>query len=856
MQFNSPKKHTHYSHEPLILVEDDRIGMDIGTLKRAFLDNLYYLLAKDEYTATPYDLYMALSYTVRDRLVHRWIRTKQTYINENVKSVYYLSAEFLIGRQLQNNLINLGLYDKAHRIVKEASLTSLDDLIEQEPEPGLGNGGLGRLAACFLDSLSTLQIPAIGYGIRYEFGIFEQAIKDGWQIEKPDHWLMLSNPWEIIRPELRVQVKFGGYTRQTFNADNTIKSEWIPDRMIVGTPYDMPIPGYKNNTVNTLRLWSAKASEDFNFEIFNAGDYTRAVSDKMYSENISKVLYPNDNLPQGKELRLKQQYFFVTCSLQDIIRQHLANNRNLDNLADKAAIQLNDTHPSISIPELMRLLIDEHNMPWDKAWEITKKTFAYTNHTLLPEALEKWNISLFQRLFPRHLELIYEINTRFLTEINLKFPNDQEKLSKLSLIEEGAEKQIRMANLACVGSHKVNGVAQLHTDLLKARVMPEFNELYPDKFVNKTNGVTPRRWMLQSNPRLAKLLNSRLGDSWITNLDELKQIENFTHEKSFQDAWLEIKLENKKDLAKYIKQELDITINPDSLFDIQVKRIHEYKRQLLSALHIVHLYNVIKAGRKDEIKVPRTFIFGGKSAPGYYNAKLIIKLINSIAKIVNNDPEVGDLIKVVFLPNFRVSLGEFVYPAADLSEQISTAGKEASGTGNMKFAMSGALTIGTLDGANIEIRECVGEENFFLFGLNEEQVSERKKQGYNPIDLYNSSLSIREVIDRINGGAFSPENPELFKPLTDSLLYHDEYMLLADFEDYANCHQRVVETYLNKEKWLKMSMLNVARIGKFSSDRTIKEYCEDIWNTKPIEINLNLERIDIEALKLKLSEEN
>ncbi len=845
------RKHLHHSRDLVtVVVEDDRTGMTVDTLKRAFIDNLYFIQAKDEYMATPYDLYMALSYTVRDRLIQRWIRTQQTYINNNVKVVNYLSAEFLMGRQLLNNLINLNLYEKASRAIKEATLTDLDELIEQEPEPGLGNGGLGRLAACFLDSLSTLQIPAFGYGIRYEFGIFEQRIKDGWQIEKPDRWLMLGNPWEIPRPEYRVEVKFGGHTNHYTDKNGKHKAEWIPERTIIGTPYDTPIPGYNNDTVNTLRLWSAKASDDFNFEIFNAGDYTRAVSEKMFSENISKVLYPNDNLPQGRELRLKQQYFFVTCSLQDIIRHHLLNNHNLDKLHERAAIQLNDTHPSIGVAELMRLLVDEHGMEWEKAWNITRQTFAYTNHTLLSEALEKWPVSLFQSLLPRHLEIIYEINRRFLEEIKVKYPNDTAKISRLSLIEEAREKQIRMANLACVGSHKVNGVAELHTELLKHRVMKDFYELWPEKFLNKTNGVTPRRWILLSNPRLSSLLTMRIGHHWPVDLNELQKLEALSDDADFRAEWQKIKFENKQELADYILETMDIKIDPHSLFDIQVKRIHEYKRQLLSALHIIALYNRIKENPDADI-LPRTFVFGGKAAPGYYNAKLVIKLINSIADKVNNDPDVRGRIKVVFLPNFCVSLGEFVYPAADLSEQVSTAGKEASGTGNMKFAMNGALTIGTLDGANIEIRECVGPENFFLFGLTEEEVYSYKQGGYNPWDYYNSNPELKGVIDSISSGVFSNGNWELFRPLVDSLLYRDEYMLFADFQSYVDCHEKVAQAYRNRDYWTRMSILNVARMGKFSSDRTIKEYCEEIWNAKPIEIVLNHNPVDMEALKVE-----
>lgn len=850
---NFAKKIAHHVRGQTILVEDDRTGMTVETLKRAFRDNLYYLQGKDEYLATKNDLYMALSYTVRDRLIQRWIRTTQTYFNNNVKSVYYLSAEFLLGKQLLHNLINLGLYDKASKAVEEISLVSIDDLIDQEPEPGLGNGGLGRLAACFLDSLSNLEIPAVGYGIRYEFGIFEQKILNGFQIEKPDRWLNWVNPWELARMEYRVEVGFGGHTRHYKDREGCYKVEWIPESTVIGVPYDTPVAGYNNNTVNTLRLWSARAGEDFDLEIFNAGDYTKAVRVKMDSENISKVLYPNDSLPQGRELRLKQQYFFVACSLKDIIRHHLLNNDNLDNLCEKAAIQLNDTHPSIGVAELMRLLLDEYNMCWDKAWNITRHAFAYTNHTLLSEALEKWPVSLFARLLPRHLEIIYELNARFMEEMKIKYSHNESKLAHLSLIEEAHEKQIRMANLACLGSHKVNGVAALHTELLKQKVMRDFYELWPEKFTNKTNGVTPRRWILQSNPKLANLFNQKLGTAWIKNLDELEKLKQFVNDEEFCKQWQQIKYENKKELAEYIKQISDIQIDPHSLFDVQVKRIHEYKRQLLSALHIIALYNRLKANPNQQI-VPRTFIFGGKAAPGYFIAKLIIKLINSIAETVNNDPSVRNQIKVVFLPNFCVSLGEFVYPAADLSEQISTAGKEASGTGNMKFSMNGALTIGTLDGANIEIRECVGAENFFLFGLTEEEVSEMKAKGYNSYEYYQSNAELKAVIDSIASGVFSHGNTELFRPLVDSLLYRDEYMLLADYQSYVECHEKAAQAFKDQNAWTKMSILNSAHMGKFSSDRTIDEYCHEIWKVEAVPIALEENNVDFETLKASLQE--
>ena len=823
--------------EPIeIEIEDDRTGMTVQTLKRAFSDNLYYILAKDEFWATPHDYYIALAYTVRDRLLHRWINTVKTYIKKESKVVFYLSAEFLMGRQLANNLINLGLYEKVRQAMQELG-HDLNELGVMETEPGLGNGGLGRLAACFLDSLATLAIPAVGYGIRYEFGIFDQWIQDGAQMEHPDKWLRFGNPWEIRRPELTVEVKFGGHTEAHYDEKNHYRVRWVPERKVLGTPYDTPVPGYNNNTVNTLRLWRASADEEFNFQVFDSGNYVGSVTDKIFSENISKVLYPNDNTSQGKQLRLEQQYFFVSCSLQDIIHLHRRVNPNLDNLDEKVAIQLNDTHPSIAVAELMRLLIDEHGFKWEKAWHITTNTFGYTNHTLLPEALERWPVSLFEQILPRHLEIIYEINRRFLTEVRAKYPGDNGKLSRLSLIEEGENKYVRMANLACVGSHSINGVAALHTELLQHNVLSDFYHLWPQKFNNKTNGVTPRRWLLLSNPRLSELITEKIGNTWVTHLEELKQLEGFVGDAEFSDRWYQIKQKNKQDLADYISLYNDINVDVNSLFDIQVKRIHEYKRQLLNVLYIITLYDRIKKNPNLDI-LPRTFIFAGKAAPGYYRAKLIIQLINAVAKVVNNDKDVRDRIKVVFLANFSVSLGQRVYPAANLSEQISTAGKEASGTGNMKFAMNGAVTIGTLDGANIEIREEVGEENFFLFGLTAAEVLKMKNSGYNPWNYYNANPELREVMDRISSGYFSPENRDLFRPIVESLLIRDEYLLLADYQSYIECQERVSQAYRHQENWIKMSILNVARMGKFSSDRSIAEYCQDIWKVNPVRVEL------------------
>ncbi|KAM3090516.1 glycogen/starch/alpha-glucan phosphorylase [Phormidesmis sp. 146-35] len=826
-------------------VKNDRTGMSLENIKRAFTDNLYYIQGKDERFATLYDYYMALAYTVRDRLIDRRIKTAKAYAEKETKTVYYLSAEFLIGRLSINNLTNLGIYDQMQAVTKEMGL-NLEDLLEREEEPGLGNGGLGRLAACFLDSLATLQIPAMGYGIRYEYGIFDQMIAGGWQHERPDNWLRFGNPWEIARPDYMVEVKFGGHTEAYTDANGHYRVRWMPRNTVYGTPYDTPIPGFKNNTVNPLRLWSAKSSEDFNFQVFDAGEYTQAVADKTYSENISKVLYPNDNTPQGKELRLEQQYFFVSCSLQDIIRQYLRSYDNFDAFPDKVAIQLNDTHPSIGVAELMRLLIDEHFLEWEQAWEITRKTFAYTNHTLLIEALERWAVGLFGRLLPRHLEIIYEINYRFLDEIRQKFPNDKARLERMSLVQEGPEKHIRMAHLAFVGSHTTNGVAALHTELLKRDVMHDFFEMYPEKFQNKTNGVTPRRWVLMSNPVLSQLITSKIGDQWLKNLDDLRKLEAFADDPEFQAAWRKIKQDNKRTLADYIQANNDLEIDVDSMFDIQVKRIHEYKRQLLNIMHVITLYNRIKrAAANGTLKslniTPRTFIFGGKAAPGYFMAKLVIKLINSVASVVNHDPDAQGLIKVVFLANFSVSLGQITYPAADLSEQISTAGKEASGTGNMKFSLNGALTIGTLDGANVEIREEVGAENFFLFGLTAQEVMVMKSQGYNPMHYYHDNPELKQVIDQIASGFFVPKEPDLFKSIVDSLLFKDEYMLLADFQFYLDCQDQVSEAYTDQTSWTRKSILNVARMGKFSSDNTISQYCKEIWNVEPIPVNLDVD---------------
>ena len=822
--------------EQQIKIEDDRTGLSVATFKRAIADNLFYLQGKSSQTASLNDYYLALAYTVRDRLMQGWLATTQTYLAPDVKVVGYFSAEFLVGTHLSNNLINLDIYNSVLQAVEESRL-NFSQIVEQEEEPGLGNGGLGRLAACYMDSLASLEVPAIGYGIRYEYGIFDQEIRDGWQVEVSDKWLQFGNPWEIPRPEAAVEVKFEGHTEAYTDEAGNYKVRWIPEYVLQGIPHDTPISGYKVNTVNTLRLWKAEACKSFDFAKFNQGDYYGAVDNKVVSENLTKVLYPNDELNQGKKLRLQQQYFFVSCSLQDMIRIHLASSESLDNFHEKFAAQLNDTHPAIAVAELMRLLIDEHDLDWDKAWQITQNTLGYTNHTLLPEALEKWSIGLLGSLLPRNLEIIYEINRRFLDRVRLEYPNDLQKLANLSLIDESNGKYVRMAHLACVGSHAINGVAELHTKLLKQSVLKDFYELFPDKFNSKTNGITPRRWMVLSNPRLSELITEKIGDRWIKDLFELNQLESFIDDAEFRQQWWEAKQAVKQDLIDYTADKLGIEVNPESLFDIQVKRIHEYKRQHLNVLYIITLYNRLKQNPDLEI-VPRTFFFGGKAAPGYYRAKLIIKLINSVGEAIDNDPDIGDRLKVVFLPDYNVKLAQHVYPAADLSEQISMAGKEASGTGNMKFALNGGLIIGTLDGANVEIRSEVGEENFFLFGLKSDEVEELKSRGYNPYEYYENNSELKAVIDRLAAGDFSPENHQLFQPLINNLLHQDPFLLLADYQSYVECQDRVDRAYQDRENWTRMSILNVARMGKFSSDRSIREYCDDIWDAKAVPIEL------------------
>jgi len=814
--------------KPNVTVEDDRTGTSVTTLKQAILDNLYYIVAKTTANATESDYFAAVAYTVRDRMLSQWIATLDSYSREELRVVCYLSAEFLMGPYLANNILNLGLTGPFRQAIEELGL-DFDRIIEQESEPGLGNGGLGRLAACYLDSLATLGVPAIGYGIRYQFGMFHQQIRDGWQVEMTDYWLRYGNPWEIRRPQASVDVGFGGHTEPYTDAKGNYRVRWMPRSVVKGIPYDTPIVGYRSGVVNDLRLWKSEATESFYFERFNSGDYQGAVAEKNFAENITKVLYPNDEEIQGKELRLQQQYFFTSCSLQDMIRFQHRMGCPLETFHKEWAIQLNDTHPSIGVAELMRLLLDEHDMGWDQAWSITTQTFSFTNHTLLPEALERWPLPLFGSLLPRHLEIIYEINARFLTEVRERFPGDEARVARMSIIDEHDQKYVRMAHLACVGSHKVNGVAELHTQLVKQELFHDFYQMWPEKFVNVTNGVTPRRWLAVSNPEQSALMTSKIGDGWIRNLEELKQLQGLADDSAFRAEWRKVQRDVKVRLSNYILKCSGQSVDPSSMFDAQVKRIHEYKRQHLNVLHIITLYLRLKSNPNLEI-TPRTFLFGGKAAPGYVMAKLIIKFINSVGEVVNNDPEVKQRLKVVFLPDYDVSLGQRVYPAADLSEQISTAGKEASGTGNMKFAMNGALTIGTLDGANVEIREAVGAENFFLFGLTAEQVSATLAAGYHPWDIYQSNAGLREAVDSVASGQFSRGDRELFRPLVDSLLQHDPYLLFADYQAYIDCQDQVAKAFGDRENWSRMSILNASRMGKFSSDRSITEYCEGIWN--------------------------
>lgn len=805
-----------------------RRGRDATSIKTDFLDHLNFTLLKDEHSIQPFDQFLALAYTIRDRLADGWLRTQRTHHQKKVKRVYYLSMEFLMGRVMSNNLMNLGIEEEARKAMAELSI-NLESIKDLEADMGLGNGGLGRLAACFIDSLATLEIPAIGYGIRYNYGIFRQVIKDGHQLEFPDDWLKWGCPWEIARPRIIYQVHFGGRT-QKWQANGEMRARWLDTKVVIGMPFDVPIVGFGGKTVNTLRLWGAHAAEDFDFDDFNKGDYVASVIDKINAENLTKALYPNDHHYEGKELRLKQQYLFVSCSLQDILRRFKTNFKSWDELPTQAAIQLNDTHPSLAVPELMRLLIDIEHLKWDHAWEITVATLGYTNHTLMPEALERWPLDMLARLLPRHLEIIFDINLRFIEGILLKYPGDMHRVARMSIIEEGRHKQVRMAHLAIVGSHSVNGVAQIHTDLLKTRVVPDFAEFYPERFNSKTNGITQRRWLLASNKPLAKLITETIGDQWITNLEHLRYLTPYADDPSFRAKFQEVKYLAKVRLSDYMARTWDWQINPDSLFDVHIKRLHEYKRQLMNALHIVMLYNRLRKDPSMKI-VPRVFLFGAKAAPGYFMAKLVIKLINDISVRIQNSPDIGNRLKVFFLPNYRVTLAEKMIPATDLSEQISTAGTEASGTGNMKFMLNGALTIGTLDGANIEMAEEVGRENMFIFGLDAKQAEEKRKN-YDPWVIYRGHKEIREALDLIFSGHFNSLEPHLYEPIRQSLLEHgDQYLVLEDLPAYAHAHQLAEATYLDQENWSRKAVLNVAASGKFSSDRTISEYASEIWNT-------------------------
>uniref|UniRef100_A0A8C5S9J4 Alpha-1,4 glucan phosphorylase n=1 Tax=Laticauda laticaudata TaxID=8630 RepID=A0A8C5S9J4_LATLA len=802
------------------------VGVEnVAELKKGFNRHLHFTLVKDRNVATPRDYYFALAHTVRDHLVGRWIRTQQYYYEKDPKRVYYLSLEFYMGRTLQNTMINLGLQNACDEAIYQLGL-DIEELEEIEEDAGLGNGGLGRLAACFLDSMATLGLAAYGYGIRYEYGIFNQKIREGWQVEEADDWLRHGNPWEKARPEYMLPIHFYGRVENT-----EAGVRWVDTQVVLALPYDTPIPGYMNNTVNTMRLWSARAPNDFNLRDFNVGDYIQAVLDRNLAENISRVLYPNDNFFEGKELRLKQEYFVVAATLQDIIRRYKASKFGttesvrtaFDSFPDQVAIQLNDTHPSMAIPELMRVFLDIEKLPWSKAWDITTKTFAYTNHTVLPEALERWPVELVEKLLPRHLQIIYEINQRHLDKIRALFPKDVDRLRRMSLIEEEGVKRINMAHLCIVGSHAVNGVAKIHSDIVKSQVQKSFR--------TKQMGVTPRRWLLLCNPGL------KIGEEYVKDLSQLTKLHRFVNDDVFIREVAKVKQENKVKFAQYLEQEYKVKINPASMFDVQVKRIHEYKRQLMNCLHVITMYNRIK---RDPAKpfVPRTVIIGGKAAPGYHMAKMIIKLITAVGHVVNNDPGVGNKLKVIFLENYRVSLAEKVIPATDLSEQISTAGTEASGTGNMKFMLNGALTIGTMDGANVEMAEEAGEENLFIFGMRVPDVEELDRRGYHAQEYYDKLPELKQTMDQIKSGFFSPQQPDLFKDLVNMLFHHDRFKVFADYEAYVKCQDSVSKLYMNSKEWTKMVIRNIAASGKFSSDRTIKEYARDIWNVEPSDLKI------------------
>jgi starch phosphorylase len=813
-----------------------RPSLDKEEVKRSFVRHVQSSLGRDEYSASAWDRFFALCLTVRDELIVRWINTQQTYHQSDARRVYYLSMEYLMGRALHNALVNLKLLEPFRAALTDLGYT-LEELEEREADAGLGNGGLGRLAACFLDSMATMELPAYGYGLHYDFGIFRQEIQGGQQVEEPDDWLALPSPWEIPRPDYNVRVRFGG--RVQVEADDTgkLRCHWVDTHDVLATAYDTPVPGYGNNTVNTLRLWRAKATEDFDLEDFNVGDYIGSVEHKVLAENITKVLYPNDNVYSGKELRLRQQYFLVSATLQDTIRRHFSSHSTLDNFAERVVFQLNDTHPALAIPELMRLLLDEYGYEWDQAWDITSNCMAYTNHTLLPEALEKWPADLMRQLLPRHVQIINEINHRFLTYVRAKFPGDSDLACRVSIYDEGDGQRIRMAHLAVVGAFSVNGVAAIHTELLKDRVLHDFYRIWPEKLNNKTNGVTPRRWLLSCNPKLAELITSRIGDAWITKLDQLQRLREFVDDDSFIEEFAAVKFAAKERLARYLRDRHGEFFDPHSLFDIHIKRMHEYKRQLLNCLHIIHLYLELRRN-PDALKNPRTFFFGGKAAPGYTKAKLIIRLINAVAKRVNSDPKISERLRVFFVPDYNVSRAEILFPAADLSQQISTAGFEASGTGNMKFALNGALTLGTLDGANVEIAEEVGADNIFIFGHTVEQIERLRLEGYNPRRFFEQDWRIAEIFELLSGDFFSPESPGLYQPLVNSLLSSDYYMLLADFDLYRRAQLQVDSAYSDRRKWMQMAIHNVSAVGRFSSDRTIADYVREIWKVRSYPVDL------------------
>ncbi|WP_431856344.1 glycogen/starch/alpha-glucan phosphorylase [Azospirillum sp.] len=814
--------------------EIERRSLDVDGLKRSFLEWLVYSVGKDARAATRRDWFHTVALSVRDRLVDRWMDTTRTYYQQDSKRVYYMSLEFLIGRLLTNSLSNLGVMDACRQALDQIGLT-LDEVVDAEPDAALGNGGLGRLAACFLDSMASQGLPGYGYGIRYEFGLFEQRFEHGWQVEYPEQWLQFGNPWEFARPEVLYPVQFYGRVEEFRDSVGEKAYRWVDAERVLAMAYDTPVVGYGGKTINTLRLWSARATRDFNFGHFNDGAYMKAVEQKVMTENLSRVLYPNDATETGRELRLKQEYFFTSASLQDIIRRYLQHHADFDQLPAKAAIQLNDTHPSIGIAEMMRLLVDQHAVQWEKAWEITQGCFSYTNHTLLPEALEAWPVRLLERVLPRHMQIIYEINARFLNRSKARAAGDNARLSRLSLIDERGERRVRMGNLAFLGSHKVNGVSALHTDLMKQTVFADFHAEFPERINNKTNGITPRRWLHQANRPLAELISSRIGEGWVHDLDQIKAILPKADDAAFREEFRRAKRKNKKRLAAYIARQTGTEINVDSLFDVQVKRMHEYKRQLLNILQTIALYNDMRDNPTVNW-VPVTKVFAGKAAPAYQMAKLIIKLINDVAKVVNHDPVLHDKLKVVYLPNYNVTAAEIIIPAADLSEQISTAGMEASGTGNMKLALNGALTIGTLDGANVEIKEHVGDDNIFIFGLTAEEANSLREGGaYNPRQVIAANPALKRALDMISTGVFSPDDPNRFHPILQALTDGgDHFLVTADFEDYCLAQERAMELYRDPEEWTRKAIINTASMGWFSSDRTIREYAEEIWDVHPV----------------------